>query len=69
MPCEVEIIYSLAMTGGGLPCKSNRCRACVSLGKKTRLDSSSTVKRKKEEIYLSVSTAKNLEGTQYKVIS
>lgn len=68
MPCEVEIIYSLALAGGGTPCKSSRSRASVGLGKKTRLDSSSTLKRRKEEVFLTVSTAKNLEGTQYKVI-
>ena len=68
VPCEVEVTYSLALAGGGAPCKSSRCRASVSLGKKTSR-SSSTLKKDHEEIFLTVSSVKNLEGVKYKVIS
>ena len=64
--CEVEVIYSLSLAKGGVPSKSTRCRASISLGKKTHAEPTSSGK-KKEEVYFVVSTSKNVEGTKYKV--
>ena len=71
LSCEVEVIYSLSLAGGGTPCKSTRCRASVSLGKKSHTEqtsASSSIKKKREEVYIVVSTSKNVEGTKYKVV-
>ena len=68
--CEVEVVYALALAAGGVPSKSSRSRASVCLAKKpapkTKEVSSSADKRR-EELYLIVSTAKNVEGSKYKV--
>ena len=67
--CEVEVIYSLALASGGVPSKSSRSRASVCLGKKSasKASFSSSENREKDELYVIVSTAKNVEGTRYKV--
>ncbi len=68
--CEVETIYSLALTSGGVPSKSSRSRASLSLGKKPSAKSSTSKEapeRGKDELYLILSTAKNVEGAKYKV--
>lgn len=71
--CEVEVVYSLALAAGGVPCKSSRSRASLCLGKKEVSRPSGSkeeeVTRKKDELYLIVSTAKNVEGSKYKVSS
>ena len=63
--CELEIVYSLAVINGSTSSKSSRTRASLSLGKKpvSKAIGSSV----KEELYLVVSTAKNVSGTKYKV--
>ncbi len=73
--CEVEIVYCLALGVGGNSSRSSRSRASLCLGKKpaprfpgTKPDSSST-ENQKEELYLIVSTAKNVEGFKYKVMA
>ncbi len=67
LSCEIEVIYTLSLAGGGAPSKSSRCRASVSLGKKPHLDPTSSEKKKRDEVYFVVSTSKNVEGTKYKV--
>ena len=68
--CEVEIVYTLALAAGGVPSKSSRSRASVCLGKKPVprvLKNSSSQGGEREELFLIVSTAKNVEGSKYKV--
>lgn len=73
--CELEVVYSLAVANGGVPCRSSRSRAALSLGKKPSGEprakggpsSFAESGGKKEEIYLVVSTAKNVAGTKYRV--
>ena len=74
--CVVEVTYSLALAaGGGVSSKSSRSKASVCLGKKPfskfpegEEESSSTGRGKgRDELYLTVSTIKNVEGTRYKV--
>ena len=63
--CEVQVIYALAVANGGVASKSTRSRASVSLGKKPAASSGLG----KEEVFIVVSTAKNVSGTKYKVHS
>ena len=68
--CELEVVYSLAVANGGIPSRSSRSRAALSLGKKpvpTRSADGPGEGSKKEELYLIVSTAKNVAGAKYKV--
>lgn len=70
--CELEIVYSLAVAKGGISSRSSRSRAALSLGKKPVPMRSTDVSgegSKREELYLIVSTAKNVAGTKYKVSS
>lgn len=66
--CEVEVVYTLALAAGSVPSKSSRCRASLCLGKKPapRLPNG-LVGAEREELYLIVSTTKNVEGSKYKV--
>ena len=65
--CELEVVYSLAvMNGGGRSAsKTTRSKASVCLGKKPVQGPAGGVKR--DELYLIVSTAKNVSGSKYKV--
>ena len=67
--CELEIVYTLALANGGAPNRSNRARASICLGKKAipQKSGSSEGTAKKEELFLIVSTAKNVAGNKYKV--
>ena len=71
--CELEVAYSLALANGGTPSRSSRARASICLGKKpipSKTSSSQTSSEgtaKKEELFLIVSTAKNVAGNKYKV--
>lgn len=65
LKCELEVVYSLAVASGGAGNRSHRARASLSLGKK--LGSNASGGRSWEEIFLIVSTAKNVSGTKYKV--
>ena len=70
--CELEVVYSLALANGGTPSRSSRARASICLGKKpvptqTGSSASSEGAAKKEELFLIVSTAKNVAGNKYKV--
>ena len=70
--CDLEIVYSLAVESGGVSSRSSRSRAALSLGKKpvpTRSTDGSGEGSKREELYLIVSTAKNVAGAKYKVSS
>ena len=59
--CEVETVYTLAQTLGGndCACKNKKSRASVSIGKRDKDD----------ELFLTVSTVKNVSGMKYKVHS
>ena len=57
--------YTLAVTNGGAASKGTRSRASLTLGKKST--GSGSKKRKEEEMYMLVSTVKNVAGTSYKV--
>ena len=70
--CELEVVYSLALANGGTPNRSSRARASICLGKKpvpsqSSSSASSQGSAKKEELFLIVSTAKNVAGNKYKV--
>ena len=67
--CELEIVYALALANGGAPSRSSRARASICLGKKPVPGSSSAEGKaaSREELYLIVSTAKNVAGNKYKV--
>ena len=68
LTCELEVVYSLALANGGAPSRSSRARASICLGKKPVPGSSSDGQAaKKDELYLIVSTAKNVTGNKYKV--
>ena len=60
------MVYSLAVMNGGSrsTSKSTRSKASLCLGKKEARDH---VGDKREELFLIVSTAKNVSGTKYKV--
>ena len=62
LSCELELTYSLAVSSGGVPSRSSRSRAAITLGKK-----SGGGGRRDEELYITVSTAKNVTGSKYKV--
>lgn len=70
--CEVEVVYALALAAGGVPSKSSRSRASVCLAKKPvpktkEVSTSALPDKRREELYLIVSTTKNVEGSKYKV--
>lgn len=66
LTCEVEVVYTLAL--GGVPSKSSRSRASLCLGKKPApRPPNGRAGGGTEELYLIVSTAKNVEGYKYKV--
>ena len=69
--CELEVVYSLAMENGRgrSTSKSNRSKASVCLGKKPSSNQprSPEGNEKREELFLVVSTAKNVSGSKYKV--
>ena len=62
--CELELTYSLAVSNGSVPSRSSRSRAAITLGKKPGPRGTGS---NREEMYLMVSTAKNVAGTKYKV--
>lgn len=61
LSCDVELVYSLAVSSGGTSSRSSRSRAAITLGKKPGPAGSG-----REEVYLIVSTAKNVAGSKYK---
>ena len=63
LTCEVETVYILATTGGG-EAKSKRARASLSIGRKKGAGTST---KQEDELYLVVSTVKNVTGMKYKV--
>ena len=67
--CELEVSYSLAVVSGGSSGKSSRSRASICLGKKPVPPTAGSTEgeSKKEELFLIVSTAKNVAGNKYKV--
>lgn len=65
LACDVEVTYTLALTSGGAGSKGTRSRASLTLGKKPI--GSGPKKGKDEEMYMLVSTMKNVTGTSYKV--
>ena len=69
--CELEVVYTLALANGGAPSRSSRARASICLGKKPVAPPSGSSAgegaAKKEELFLIVSTAKNVAGNKYKV--
>ena len=66
--CELEVVYALAVAKGGAPSRSSRARASICLGKKPAPGSSGEGQAaKRDELYLIVSTAKNVTGNKYKV--
>lgn len=70
--CEIEVVYALALAAGGVPSKSSRTRASVCLAKKPipkskEVSTSAQSDRRRDELYLIVSTTKNVEGSKYKV--
>ena len=67
--CELEVVYALALANGGAPSRSSRARASICLGKKPVLlpPGSPEGTARKEELFLIVSTAKNVSGNKYKV--
>ena len=72
--CEVEVVYCLGLASGGASSKSSRSRASLCLGKKPFRRSSSTEgegtgRQQREEVFLTVSTVKNVVGTKYKVLA
>ena len=68
LTCELEVVYALAVAKGGAPSRSSRARASICLGKKPAPGSSGEGQAtKKDELYLIVSTAKNVAGNKYKV--
>ena len=68
LTCELELIYSLAVSSGGASGRSSRSRAVITLGKKPGPAGSSSGGNggRREEMYLIVSTAKNVTGSKYK---
>ena len=65
LTCELELIYSLAVGASG---RSSRSRAAITLGKKPGPAGSSSGGNggRREEMYLIVSTTKNVTGSKYK---
>ncbi len=55
LSCELEVVYTLTAS------KSTRSKASISLGKKNQGNA------KQDELFLVVSTAKNVTGSKYKV--
>ena len=64
LSCELELTYSLAVSSGSIPSRSSRSRAAITLGKKP---GSAAGGSRREELYVIVSTAKNVTGSKYKV--
>lgn len=69
LTCELEVVYTLALANGGGPSRSSRSRASICLGKKAVAPPAGAqgTTNKKEELFLIVSTAKNVAGNKYKV--
>lgn len=63
LSCELELTYSLAVSSSSIPSRSSRSRAVITLGKKPGPAGSGA---RREEMFLIVSTAKNLAGSKYK---
>ena len=61
LSCEVETTYNLAQVSG-MSGTGSRARASISLGKK------SGGKGGRDELFLLVSTTKNVAGIKYKVV-
>ncbi|CAI8048391.1 Leucine-rich repeat protein 1 [Geodia barretti] len=64
LSCELELTYALAVSSGSVPSRSSRSRAAITLGKKP---GSAAGSGRREELYVIVSTAKNVTGSKYKV--
>ena len=64
LSCELEVTYSLAVSSGGVSSRSSRTRAAITVGKKPGPPGG-----RREELYVIVSTAKNVAGSKYKVRS
>lgn len=60
LQCEVETVFALTQTAGA-SCKNKKTRASLTIGKKKNGSNGG------EEIFLVVSTMKNVPGTTYKV--
>ena len=60
LQCEVETVFTLAQTSGG-SCKNKRSRAFLTVGKKAGR------KHGMDELFLVVSTLKNVSGMSYQV--
>ena len=62
--CEVETVYALAQASGGegCACKNKKARGSLTIGKKNGPN-------EYDELYLVVSTIKNVPGLKYKVIN
>lgn len=65
LTCDVETTYTLAQASGGALSKGTRTRASLSLGKKPA--GGGARGSKEEELFLVVSTLKNVTGIRYKV--
>ncbi len=61
--CEIETVYTLAQFSGaeGSACKNKKSRASLTIGKKNGSQHS------EQELFLVVSTIKNIPGLKYKV--
>ncbi len=59
LSCELEVVYALTAS------KTTRSKASISLGKKAQ--GGGTNAAKQDELFLVVSTAKNVSGSKYKV--
>ena len=62
LSCHLETVYLLATSAGGprVPGKSSNSRASVCVGRK--------ITGGKDELYLTISTARNVAGIKYKVV-
>ena len=67
LSCELELTYSLAVSSGNIPCRSSRSRAAITLGKKPSSTAGGSGMKIRDELYVIVSTAKNVTGSKYKV--
>lgn len=64
LTCELELTYSLAVSSGSLSSRSSRSRAVIIVGKKP---GPTAANGRREELYVIVSTTKNVTGSKYKV--
>ena len=67
LSCELEITYSLAVSSGSVPSRSSRSRAVITAGKKPGPTPARGTSGHREELYIIVSTVKNVAGSKYKV--